>query len=196
MWEAKIKPQVKNRYARSITAVLVMMALMSIESPAEAQDVPVNLQAAIFFKVLSYDSAISSKDGSDITIYVITDGKTAGNKGAMVAGFGKLTGKKLGGKTIKIKAIGVGEAAGVAGGNAILYVPDGASAGTISTIIAIAAQKKCATLGGSEALAKKGLAVGLGIENGKPQIVINFPASQKQGMKLSSKVLRLAKVIK
>ena len=123
------------------------------------------------------------------------DAATAGQKSAILAGFNNLAGQTLGGKKIRIEGISLGGAGNV-GSNSILYVPAGSSDGTIKKILAIAAQKKVATLGGSEALAQKGFAVGLAVENGKPKIVINFPASQKQGMKLSSKVLRLAKVIK
>jgi hypothetical protein len=197
MWEATIRSSIKYLQRPTLCLTFALVTTLGIApSVGWSQSIPANLQAAIFFKVLSYDGNIPSKDGSAITIYVVTDSKTAGQKAAFLAGFGKLKGQQIGGKTINISAVTAAEASNVANSNTILYVAAGSDDSTIKKVLAVAVAKKCATLGGSEALAQKGLAVGLSVEGGKPKIVINFPASQKQGMKLSSKVLRLAKVIK
>jgi hypothetical protein len=197
MWEAKIKSPIKYIQRPNCFLAFGLIIMLGIApSVGWSQSIPANLQAAIFFKVLSYDGNLPSKGGSAITIYVVTDSKTDGQKAAILAGFEKLKGQQIGGKTINISAITAAETSNVANSNTVLYVAAGSDDSTIKKVLSVAVAKKCATLGGSEALAQKGFAVGLAVEGGKPKIVINLPASQKQGMKLSSKVLRLAKVIK
>ena len=180
---------------------VIALSIFFMSVVAGAQGVPSSLQAAIFYKVLAYDYNIQNKSGSDITIVVITDGKSAGQKGALSAGFNKLSGQKLGSKTIRIIAIAVAGAGELeskiqsAGGD-IAYLADGSSDQVVAKLLQVAQANRISTLCGSEDLTKKGFAIGLTVEGGKPKIVINLSASQKQGMKLSSKVLRLAKVIK
>ena len=171
--------------------------ILLVNLPVRAQGVPENLQAAIFFKVLAYDYNIQSKTGKDLTIAIITDSKTVAKQGAMLEGFNKIKGQRLGGKTVKIVVVKVTGASSIgdAGGGDFLYLPEGSDAKTVSATLTFAEKNKRAVLGGSEPLAAKGCAIGLAIEAGKPKIVINLPASQAQGMNLSSKVLRLAKVI-
>lgn len=162
-----------------------------------AQGVPENLQAAIFFKVLAYDYNIQSKAGNQVTIAIITDSKTSSREQTILEGFSKIKGQQLGGKTIDVIVVKVANPAslGDAAKGDILYLPEGSDEKTIQAVLAFAEKGKHATLGGSETLANKGCAIGLAVEAGKPKIVINLPASQAQGMNLSSKVLRLAKVI-
>ena len=178
--------------------ILVTLTIFFISLVCYGQGVPSNLQAAIFYKVLAYDYNIQTKSGDEITIYVVIDNKTTGQRDAIEAGFKKIAGQKLAGKTIKLAVITAGELddAIVSSSGEIIYVPDGATDSTVTKVLQIARNNKHATLCGNEGLAERGVAIGLTVEGGKPKIVINLPASQAQGMKLSSKVLRLAKVIK
>ena len=163
---------------------------------AYSQEIPSKLQAAIFLKVLSYDSSISAKKGNKITIFIVTDRKTITKKQSLVSGFEMLVGRRIGSKTISVKSIDATEATSVSPNDSILYLDAASAAETVTAILSVAVAKKIATLGGSEALAKKGVAVGLGVgADGKPKIIINLNASKKQGMKLSSRVLGLAKLV-
>ena len=74
---------------------MAFIAIISTSKTAASQEIPINLQAAIFFKVLSYDGSISSRGGSEITIFVVTDAATAGQKSAILAGFNNLAGQTL-----------------------------------------------------------------------------------------------------
>ena len=186
-----------KRLSRCLFSMIAVGVFVLNGTASNAQGVPENLQAAIFYKVLAYDYNIQSKPGSEVTIAVITDGKTAESQQALLDGFNKLAGKKLGGKTIKVIAVKMsgGSLPAAAAASDIFYLPDGSDSKTVSVVLSYAEKDKHATLGGSESLASKGCAIGLTVEGGKPKIVINLPASQAQGMNLSSKVLRLAKVL-
>ncbi len=180
---------------------IIALTLFLASAVGAAQEVPSNLQAAIFYKVLAYDYNLTKQSGNDITIVVVTDNKSAGQQDTISAGFQNISGQKLGSKTIKIVPISVSNPGKLesqvtsAGGN-IIYIAEGSADDVVSKVIQLAEKKQLSTLCGSERLTEKGIAIGLTVEGGKPKIVINLPASQRQGMKLSSKVLRLAKVLK
>ncbi len=185
-----------KRFLKNFISSAVAATILLLGVSAHSQGVPENLQAAIFFKVLAYDYNIQTKAGNAVTIAVVTDGKTAGRQAAILEGFNKLKGQQLNGKSINIAAVKVsGANLGEAAAADIIYLPDGAEDNTVNAVLKAAEKDKHATLGGSEALVAKGCAIGLAVEAGKPKIVINLKASQAQGMNLSSKVLRLAKVI-
>ena len=177
---------------------MVAAGLIGLTGTASlSQGVPENQQAAIFYKVLAYDYNLQSKSGNEVTIAVITDSKTDGRQKALLDGFNKLKGRRLGGKRIKVIAVKLsgGALPSDAAASDILYLPEGADEKTVDVVLSFAKQEKHATLGGSEFLAAKGCAIGITVEAGKPKVVINLPASLAQGMNLSSKVLRLAKVL-
>lgn len=186
----------RSRCLSLIWACLSSLMLFFGATAAHAEELPANLQAAILFKVLSYDGNIASRPGTGITVFIVTDKKTEGRKNDYLAGFKMIAGKQIGGKAISVQAIGVSELSRLENSGSVIYLPAGSEDGTISKALEVAVEKKIATFGGSEALVKRGSAVGLEVgAEGKPEIVINLNASKKQGMKLSSRVLGLARVI-
>jgi hypothetical protein len=182
--------------------ILIAAAIFTMSLVCFGQGVvPSDLQAAIFYKVLAYDYNLQTMSDDEITIVIVIDAKTHGKKGELENAFKKIAGQELGGKKLKIAVIEIKNPSEIDAkitevGGDIIYVATGTAEGTVSQVLQIASQKKHATLCGDEKLTEKGFAIGLTVEGGKPKIVINLPASQAQGMKLSSKVLRLAKVIK
>jgi hypothetical protein len=51
------------------------------------------------------------------------------------------------------------------------------------------------TLTGVPAYVEAGLAVGIGTRGGKPQIIVNLPASRAEGSRFSAKLLRLCRIV-
>ena len=197
MWEDNIIPQMERPvFSRFYLILPIIVVILAIGRPVASQTVPVSLQAAIFFKVLSYDGRISSKSGNQVMIYIVIDKKSSGQKDDILAGFNNLSGKSLGGKRVKVLSVDASDITNIAEHADVIYAASGSDNNTIEKIVTIASERKIATLGGDEAIAEMGFAVGLAVEEGKPKIVVNFAASQEQGMKLSSKLLRLAKIIK
>ncbi len=187
---------------KNATFIVVMTILLFVPCRTPAQtDIPPNLQAAIFLKVLNYDQNLAAKSGDKISIILVTDKRTLPQTKTLISGFGIITKQKIQGKSIEIKNIvfnNVDQLAteiSAAKGN-ILFLAAGSEDQTVGAVISLADKHKYPTLGGEASFVKRGVAVGLTVENGKPKILVNLPASQNQGMKLSSKVLRLAQVIK
>ncbi len=181
-----------------LIAIAVSIAAGSTYSQAA---IPAKLQAAIFMKVLSYDSNLKARSPSNVVIAIVTDAQTSGRKSDIQSGFEAIAGKSIQGKTVKITAIDfksgdqLNKDVKAAGAN-ILYVSKGAAEATINAVIGLANSNSVPVLCDAESLVRKGIAVGLTIESGKPKIVVNLKTAKQQGMKLSSKVLQLAKVIK
>ncbi len=152
-------------------------------------------------KVLSYDSNLKTRSPSNVVIAIVTDAQTSGQESDIQSGFKAIAGKSIQGKTVKITAIGFKNSDQLtkdvkAAGANILYVSEGAAEGTINAVIGLANSNSVPVLCDAESLVRKGIAVGLTIESGKPKIVVNLKTAKQQGMKLSSKVLQLAKVVK
>jgi len=180
---------------------LLSTILLLAASAVGAQEIPPNLQAAIFFKVLSFDKKLPSRSSSGVVIAVVTDGSSSGSKGACVAAFKGLASKKIKGKSIKIVTIDFADkgsfvSALESNGVNVIYLANGSSGGTLKTIRSVSDSKAIPAIGGEERFASGGFAVALTIEGGKPKIVINLSASKKQGMHLGADILQLAKVIK
>ena len=135
-----------------------------------AQDIPANLQAALFKKIFSFDKTLSAKGNIDVA--VIGDGADI-----MVSAF---------------KGIGVNAKTEnqVPGGVSVVYLMSGG----ISKIQTTA--KGILFISGSQAYVEGGkVSIGLGIEGGKPKIIVNMGKLKAEGQELSADLLKIAKVI-
>jgi hypothetical protein len=160
-------------------AMIVVCGMTALTRPqtASAQDmeIPANLQAAIFKKVLGYVKISSPK----VTIVFPSSGAAA--KDAIQAQF----------KTLGIDCDAVDEAsAGKASGNVVYLVP-GTSAG---------AAKKCEkkfTITSSKDFVSDGLAC-MGIVNagGKPQLLANMSSIGAAGVEVDPQLFRIAQQIR
>lgn len=179
----------------SFPTIAILALFLSFGGNALANNGFIKLQAAIFFKVLNYDSGVKSRGGNKLVIGIVVDKGTSGKKSEISSGFAAIVGSKVSGKPISVKVFN-GASAAAAGGANIMYLPDGTSSATASAVISLARSKKIPVFAGSEALVKKGAAVGVTLQNKKPQILVNLIEAKKQGMVLPSQLLKLAKIIK
>ena len=148
---------------------------------ARAQAVPAPLQAAIFHKVLKYDSALAGVD----SLAVVIVGREATAE-QLAASF-----RKLG---VKATTVNLADLAGALEGTAALYLGDAKVAQLAG---ALAKEAKILTLSGDSDLARGGLvSVALGISGGKTEIIVNMKRLAEEGHKLSADLLALASVIK
>ena len=183
----------KKRLLIPVCCAIAMFSMFAIISPTtNAADVPLKIQAAIFIKILGYDSSIAAMPGNKIVINVLTDSKTASNKKDISAAFSSINGAAVSGKKISIKFITAG---GLPGASGVIYLPSGSSKSTVNMAVVHGASKKVRILAGSRQLAVKGAAVAVSLENSKPKIIVNLKQSKAMGMKLSTQLLKLATII-
>jgi len=164
----------KNNLSKMIfPLILIFMSMISIST--FAQEVPANLQAALFKKIFAFDKTLQSKGNVEV---VVLSGDGSGD--AMVSAF-----KDAG---VNAKAVKGDQ---VPGGAAVVYVMPG-----VSSPKQVCAQKGILSISGVAANVESGkVSIGIGTEGGKPKIIIHLAQLKAEGQELSADLLKIAKVI-
>ena len=137
-----------------------------------AQEVPANLQAALFKKIFSFDKTLQSK-GVDVAVL-------GASSDEIVAAFV--------GAGVNAKATGGNQ---VPGGVSVVYVMPG-----VGAINKQSAAKGVLSISGDVSNVESGkVAIAIGIEGGKPKIIINIAQLKSEGQELSADLLKIARVI-
>ena len=159
---------IKYNIATAITICLLFLTIF--DTNAQEMAIPANLQAALFKKIFSFDKTLAAKGNFEVA--VIGDGADE-----IVSAF---------------KGAGVNaKASSDIGGAAVVYVMPGAS-----SVKSQSSAKKALSISGVTSLVENGnVAVGLGVEGGKPKIIIHLAQLKAEGQELSADLLKIAKVI-
>ncbi|MCD6595793.1 YfiR family protein [bacterium] len=165
------------------------------------EEVRMDLQVNLLLKILKYDRNISQRGTEGLKLGVLynpDNKKSLRAKQDFEKKFNSLDDKSI--KDIQILLIpikGFGELSKSikSYGINLLYIAPGFD-NEISKIIDICSTNKILTMTGVPAYTDNGIAVGLGIKNGKPEIIINTTVSKSIGADFSSNILKLARVIK
>lgn len=155
---------------------------------AESMPIPVKLQSALFLKILSYDRKIKN----DIKIAVL-DGS---NKSEIESSFQAVKGQKISGYSFSVSGISLSELSSMKANSIdILYVTSNNKA-HISNIIKSSRSNGVLTITGIPEYVNDGLSVGIGIKNGKPDILVNLSSSKSEDHELSSQLLKLCTIVR
>jgi len=142
-----------------------------ISASLQAQDLPANLQAALFKKIFAFDKTLESKQ---IEVVVLGSGD------GIVAAF-----KEAG---ISAKAVSGNQ---LPAGVNVVYVNQGVTATKSQS-----ASKGVLSISGTVSLVENGqVAIGLCVEGGKPKIVVNLPQLKAEGHEIAADLLKIAKII-
>ncbi len=153
--------------------IIVFFVINLINLKVYAQDVPVNLQAALFKKIFSFNKTLQAKGSFEVAVL--------GSGGDAVAAALKDAG-------VNAKATGNDQ---VPGGVAVVYVMPGVNSTKGQT-----SAKGILSISGESSYAESGkVAIAIGTEGGKPKIVVNMAQLKAEGQELSSDLLKMAKVI-
>jgi YfiR/HmsC-like len=147
-----------------------LIGLITLNSFAQDMAVPANLQAALFKKIFSFDKTLTAK--GSVEVAVIGSGADQ-----IVAAF----------KDAGINA----KAASDIGSASVVYIMPGTA-----SLKSQSASKGVLSISGVTSYVENGnVAIGLGVEGGKPKIIINMSQLKAEGQELSSDLLKIAKVI-
>ena len=145
---------------------------------AQKMPVPVNLQVALFKKIFNYNKTLESK-GVKLAI-VYTD---AGIKDEVVEGF-----KQFGMFPVPVS---VNDLEKVITNYTVIYVTPGCG-----SLNYITDKYKVFSVSGAPSLAEKGeVSLAIGIESGKPRILLNKKKVESEGQELSPELLKIAKIL-
>ena len=179
------------------------MSLWIAMSQAQKIEVPVKLQIPLFLKILTFDRNLKARVGDEIVIGIVYQKKfrTSLNvKDEFANTMEELAVKSLKDIPIRSVSIDIDDQPDLARAISrdpidILYITP-LRAMEIRTIAAISRAKQVITLTGVPDYVESGIAVGLGIKDNKPQIIINLQAAKAEGADFNSQLLSLSKVIK
>ncbi len=177
-------------------------ALLAVVSAAFAQQyVRVDLQVNLFMKILRYDRNIATRGKGGIKMGVLFNPKVRSSvriKDKFIEEFELLENKSI--KGIPVFVVPV---AGVAKleesiasyGINVLYICPGFDK-ELDGILSVCRENSVLTLTGVQEYAEGGVAVGLGIKEGRPEIIVNLPVAKEVGANFGADLLKLARVIK
>jgi hypothetical protein len=183
---------------------LAALAVLLLQAPAPAEEMALaaDLQIPLLLKVLTYDRNLEQKAGAELAIGIVHDpadrdsAKATDEVGSTLFKFQGKTVKKL---PLKYYTIEYTSAADLekfvkAKGISVLYVAPG-SGKSLSAVLKVSDDLGLTTVTGVTDYVRRGVAVGIGVTQDKPQILINLAAARAEGSDFDASLLRIATVL-
>ena len=169
---------------------------------ADEMPVPADLQVPLLLKILTYDRNFETKAKAELTIGIVYDPGDPGSvraKNEVAEMLDKVAGKTV--KKLPIKYVLL-EHRGLAElgtevrsrGVSLLYLAPGLR--NLDELIRFSQASRITTATGVRSYVERGVAVGIGVRQDKPEILINLPASRSEGSDFDASLLRIATVLK
>lgn len=194
----------RHKLLRFLSKAILLLLLFAAGDNlyGEEMEVPVGQQFSIFMKILECNRGFETHDDSVFTFGIIYQ---SGNKKSLnthdelmgiISKSPRIIINKI---PVKFIAIDLSHNTDLAGALTalkidIVYVTP-LRACNIEDLSAIFAVHKILTFTGVPSYLESGLAVSIANHGGKPQIVINLPASKAEGVNFSSQILKLARIM-
>jgi hypothetical protein len=173
---------------------------LKLESTTEA--LPEEIQVSLLLKILTYDRSME-EEGKDTlkigVLYYPHDDQSQKNRDAIIKYLKGNQDKTINGSHFSIEEIGfvsIGKLNDVVARKnvKVLYITSDGN-NNIKKISELTQAQKILTITGRIDYVNRGLSVGLGIQDEKPQIVINLPSVRAEGSDFGAKLLKLCKIL-
>jgi len=168
---------------------------------AQTVDVPVEVQLPLFSKILTYNRAMQSRAGDRIVLGILyqhTFKGSAAVKDEIVKVIAETRDATLGGIPVTVELIDLAGAAEV--GSAldarkvtVAYIAP-LRAYDLETLLDATRQRKILTLTGVSNYVERGVSIGIGMRDQRPQILVNLPSAKAEGADFNSHFLKLVRV--
>jgi len=165
----------------AVSFALILLCLSS-EIRGESYEIaPPKVQAAIFLKLLAFTKDLGG--AGDISIHVVANPEFADE-------MKKSVGREIG----KAKIVSVEETSELPSQKpSVIYLGDPAK---LEEIIAYTRNSKVLSITGIPDLVVKGVTLGVAVTDGKPKILLNVSASEKEGVVWNPAILKISTLIK
>jgi len=184
--------------------LLALCGVLLLFAPARAEQMPLGAETQIplLLKVLTYDRNFEQKAGSELSIGIVHDpsdrdsAKATDEVGSILFKFAGKTVKKLPMKYFTIEFTGAADLERFVKEKkiSVLYITPG-SAKALAAVLKVSEDLKLTTLTGVPDYVRRGVAVGIGVVQDKPQILINLTAARAEGSDFDASLLRIAQVM-
>jgi hypothetical protein len=170
---------------------------------ADVMPVSPDLQIPLILKVLTYDRHFENRASTELTVGIVYSPENAASAQAMtaIAGvFQTFSDKTVRNVAIRYSSVGFTNQEALerfAQSNKVnvFYIAPG-NARNLETLLKISGVQQIVTTTGVPEYVEKGVAVGIGVRQDKPQILINLPSSKSAGVEFDASLLRIARVIR
>lgn len=182
--------------------LLALAALLGPLAVTAENGLPASQQVPLLLKILTYDRQLAAKAGSELTIGIVY---VPGNSdSAKVTSDISGTLQRFTGKTVKslpirhwtIEYVTAERLEAVLREKSVnvIYVSPG-NERNLATILRLSKAQHITTTTGVPEYVKRGVAVGIGSRQGKPEILINLESSKSEGSEFDAGLLRMATVV-
>ncbi len=168
-----------------------------IAATALADGVPPGLGLMVMLKVLTYDAGFDKRGGDGEFLVLVPFAASQGASAQDLANTGtELATRSIQGRRLRFEtqpAAGL-DAQIVARSPAALLIPADTPPEIARQFAAVAQKHRIYTMSFDEQLVKTGLTVGVALNNGKPQVILNATAAKAIDADFSTAVMRIARV--
>lgn len=186
----------------SVRLAVALLLLGVVSVVAQEMQVPVELQAALVLKALSFQRSLPERAGEEIVVGVAYQGRYARSvetKEDLLRAVTRMGDQQVAGIPVRWLTIDLGQTSALVEelhrlSIDVLYVcPLRALA--ISALSQAARQAKVLTCTGVPSYVYEGLALGVGLKGDRPQLLINLEAARAEGADFDARLLKLCKVL-
>lgn len=167
-----------------------VVAVLLCAAAVRAAEVPQQLALVVMLKVLTYDASFSSRGDGDFVVLVPWAPGHREQAEALTALGAGLSLRTINSRSLRFVAVPLAELT-AAKGAAVLFHP-GFDADAARSVLEVG---HLYTMAFDEALVREGVMLGVGSNDGRPQVLVNVAASRKLGVELASAVLKVARAI-
>jgi len=188
---------------RLATLFACVALLVPPNAGAEPMPVPADLQVTLILKVLSYDRNFAARAAGELRIAVVIspgDPDSARARAQIVDVTQTLPFRMMRGVPIRYLFVEYASDAQLetfvtTNQIAVLYIAPG-NQQNLDALLRISQSRQIVTATGVPEYVERGVAVGVGVRQDKPVILINLPSSKSAGTEFDASLLRIAKVIR
>lgn len=187
---------------KRIGLIFSLVILQITQLPAQEMAVPVNLQLSLFLKILTYERNLKKHVGDEIVMGIVYQNKfrkSRQTKNELMDVIDKSPSQQVDGIPIRfvpvdIDATDITNAISKHSLELLYFAP--LRAVKIRSILEACSEKKVISLTGVPDYVKSGVAVGIGLRDASPKILINLKSAKQEGADFDSQLLNLSKVYK
>ena len=188
---------------RLATLFACVALLVPPNAGAEPMPVPADLQVTLILKVLSYDRNFAARAAGELRIAVVIspgDPDSVRARAQIVDVTQTLPFRMMRGVPIRYFFVEYASDAQLetfvtTNQIAVLYIAPG-NQQNLDALLRISQSRQIVTATGVPEYVERGVAVGVGVRQDKPVILINLPSSKSAGTEFDASLLRIAKVIR
>jgi hypothetical protein len=191
---------------RRLPAALMALLLLGRSAGARAAEpMPLqpDLQVPLILKILTYDRHFETKAGRDLSIGIVyapydpDSVKTANDVAETLYRYSGKTVKRL---PVRYFLLEYTNAEGLdrsvqQRSISVIYIAPG-NGKNLDGILGVSKTRSATTATGVPDYVRRGVSVGLGVAQDRPQILINLPSSRREGSEFDASLLRISTVLK